>query len=87
MLDYKEKEDVYFVFTIATDNGTALGGFGELINQIVGAKIKLRGLSAFVLGRRTKVFCVAEDAEMFRAFANKRGLRAHQEEPEFSATP
>jgi hypothetical protein len=75
---FKEKEDVYFVFTVATEKGTTLGGFGHLINKIVGAKIKLRGLSAFVLGRRTKVFCVAEDAEMFRAFAKKRRLRVRE---------
>lgn len=74
----KEKEDVYFVFTVATEKGTARGGFGNLITEMIGAGVKLRGLSGFVLGRRTKVFCVTDDAEMFRAFAKKRGLRARQ---------
>ena len=34
---FKEKEGSYFVFTVATEKGTALGGFGDLINEMVGA--------------------------------------------------
>src|SRR5688500_6290051 len=74
----KEKSDVYFVFSVATRRGTAEGGFGALMNELNGAGVKLRSLAAFVSGRRTKVFCAPENAEVFRAFAKKRGLRVKQ---------
>lgn len=51
-----EKNRGYFVFSVSTKKGILSGGFGELMNQIVGERIKLRSLSAFVVGRRTKVF-------------------------------
>lgn len=51
-----EKNREYFVFSVATKIGISSGGYGELMNKIVGERIKLRGLSAFVVGRRTKVF-------------------------------
>ena len=70
-----EKTKDYFAFSVATKKGTSPGGFGELMNEIVGSRIKLHSLSAFVSGRRTKVFCVPDDPETFRAFAKKRGLR------------
>lgn len=72
---FKEKNVVYFVFSVATLKGMSEGGLGAFISDISGAGVKLRGLSTFVSGRRTKVFCVPHDAEMFRAFAKKRGLR------------
>lgn len=65
----------YFVFSVATKKGTSPGGFGALVNQLVSSRLKLRGFSAFVSGRRTKVFCIPEDPDAFRAFAKQRGLR------------
>ena len=73
-----EKRREYFALSVATKKGTTAGGFGEFMNKLVGAQIKLRGLSAFVVGRRTKVFCVPEDVDAFKAFAKKRGLRLTQ---------
>ena len=48
-----EKNHEYFVFSVATKIRVSSGGFGELINQIVRERIKLRRLSAFVVGQRT----------------------------------
>ena len=73
-----EKNREYFAFSVATKIGIISGGFGELMNKIVGERIKLRSLSAFVVGRRTKVFCVPDDVDAFKAFAKKRGLRLSQ---------
>ena len=74
----KEKNNVYFVFSVATKKGTSADGFGALMNKMIGARITLRGLTAFVVGRRTKVFCVPDDVDAFKAFAKKRGLRLGQ---------
>ena len=73
-----EKNREYFALSVATKKGTSPGGFGDLMNQIVGARIKLRVLLAFVVGRRTRVLCVPDDVDAFKAFAKKRGLRLSQ---------
>jgi len=75
---FKDTSDVYFVFSVATRKGTAPGGFGDFMTKLIGAGVKVRSLAAFVSGRRTKVFCVPKDAEMFRAFAKTQRLRATQ---------
>ncbi|HEV8132327.1 MAG TPA: hypothetical protein VGQ81_13845 [Acidobacteriota bacterium] len=77
-----EKTDIYFAFSVATRKGTAPGGFGDLISKLIAAGIKLRGLSAFVSGRRTKVYCVPDNAAAFRAFAKESRLRVKQKSVE-----
>jgi|SRR5262245_40557672 len=75
---FTEESASYFVFSIETKKGIARGGLGALITEMVGAGIGLRGLSTFVAGGRTRVFCVPSDDNLFRSFIRKRGIRARQ---------
>ena len=75
---FTEKTASYFVFSVPTTQGTAPGGLGELINDIMGEGIALSALSTCVAGRRTKVFCVPKDADLFRSFVRQRRIRVRQ---------
>jgi hypothetical protein len=75
---FTEKTVSYFVFSVPTTHGTAPGGLGKLISDIIGAGIALIAVYTCVAGKRTKVFCVPKDADLFRAFAKERGKRVRQ---------
>lgn len=75
---FTEKTVSYFVFSVPTTQGTAPGGLGELISDMIGEDIALSALSTCVAGRRTKVFCVPKDAELFRSFVRQRRIRVRQ---------
>ena len=49
-----------------------------MISDIIGEGIALSALSTCVAGKRTKVFCVPKDPEVFRSFVRQRRMRVKQ---------
>ena len=75
---FTEKTTSYFVFSVPTAQGTTPGGLGELLSDMIAEGIALNAFSTCIAGRRTKVFCVPKDAELFRAFIRQRRIRVRQ---------
>jgi hypothetical protein len=75
---FTEKTVSYFLFSVPTTRGATPGGLGKLISDMLGEGIALSALSTCVTGRRTKVFCVPKDTDLFRAFVRQRKIRVRQ---------
>jgi hypothetical protein len=73
-------EIINFSFSIPNQPpGQAEQELSQLLQKMMAAKIRLRGLSGFASGRRIKIFCVPRDANKFRDFMKSERIRLREQ--------